>query len=98
MNDIDPVDLLANQLMSYFGDCGDPEALAQIRQDMRSYSGTRSAFQEGLERVLADPGFDLVKLVHDCANRRAESEAEARAWLQRLQDALADPTRDYISD
>jgi hypothetical protein len=91
MSGLSAVDLLANQLMSYFGDTDDAEAIARIREDVRSHPETSRAFGEGLERALADPACDRVRLVRGCANRRAASDAEARAWLERLMKALASP-------
>lgn len=83
------VDLLANQLMSYFGDEDDAEAIARIRKDVRSHPETKRAFQEGLAQALADPACDRVQLVRGCANRRAESDSQARAWLEHLRQELA---------
>lgn len=88
MSGLSAVELLANQLMSYFGDADDAEAIARIREDARSHPETKRAFTEGLERALSDPACDRVRLVRDCANRRGASEPEARAWLERLRKAL----------
>ncbi len=93
MRDFPAVALLANQLMSYFGDADDDEAIPLIREDIRSHSETKRAFREGLAQALADPGVDRVGLMRGCANRRAESDGQARCWLERLRDVLADHPR-----
>ena len=87
-NDAFAVALLANSLMSFFGDQGNDEGIAQIKEAIKTYSGTKLAFQRGLDLVISDPKFDCARLVRDCANRRAESQAEGRAWLKRLKEDL----------
>lgn len=90
MNGIPPVDFLANQLASYFGDASDDSAIALLKGDMRGDPALERALREGFERVLSDPDFDCRRLVEECANRVARTDEEGRAWLSRLRKDLFD--------
>ena len=87
------VNALVNLLMSYFGDQRDADAIPQVRKAMRGYPAVRRAFKDGLDQVLADPDFDYAHFVGFCANRRANTAEEGRAWLLRLKKSLAGAVR-----
>jgi hypothetical protein len=80
--------MFTNQLMSYFGDRGDSVAIPDLKADLPDYPYVVQVFREGLAYVLADADFDRMRLVSDCANRRARTDEEARAWLKMLQNKL----------
>lgn len=77
------------QLTGYFGDGKDLESLALLKKDVSEYSETARIFREGLDAILADPKFECLPFVQQCANRHMnDSETEARAWLARLHHDL----------
>jgi len=78
-----------NQLMSYFGDNGDDDAIvAELRALFPEYPFVEETFRRGLDLALALPGKDRRLLVRHHANRRAETADEATAWLVNLRDKL----------
>jgi hypothetical protein len=75
-------------LMGYFWDQDDSPALTLIRRHMRGPSQTKRVFREGLAKIISDPNFDCARFVSQCANRKADTREEGRAWLRRLQRKL----------
>jgi hypothetical protein len=77
--------VLQDQFMAYFGDQEDEAAIAELREDVKRFPGTRHYFHDGIIQYLNDPGLDCVHLVQNCANRNVHgSQEEARAWLTAL--------------
>jgi hypothetical protein len=77
------------QLSGYFGDGKSSDSLALLRKDIAAYSETGRIFREGLDAILADPAFECLPFVQDCANRHVnDSEEQARAWLVELRREL----------
>jgi hypothetical protein len=85
---MDFYDPFVNKIVSSFGDDTDEDALADLRAQFPNYPEVRRTLREGLERALSDPDFDRQKLVSQYANRRSDTDEQARAWLMKIRDAL----------
>lgn len=85
---MDLTNLFVNQIASYFGDEDDETALPRLRKDMADYPEVRRILREGLDHALSDPDFDRKTLVRNFANRRGDTDEQARAWLMKIRDAL----------
>jgi hypothetical protein len=90
---IPPTVLLGNLLASYFGDQDDETAIPKLRKDAAGASSLGRELRAGLAAALSDPEFDCAGLVRECTNRRADTQAQGRAWLLRLQTEIFGATR-----
>jgi len=79
------IEQLKDQLMAYFGPADEQAAIARLREDVKTHTGTAHILRKGIAQVLEDPMFDCVGLVEGCANRNVRgSERAAREWLHDL--------------
>ena len=78
-----------NHLMSYFGDDGhDDRIIADLRETFPGYPFVEENFRRGLDVAIKLPGKARRQLVQHYANRRADTAAQATAWLVNLRDKL----------
>jgi len=71
--------------MAYFGNQEDAVAIAEIREDIKTASGTFRILHDGISQYLNNPDLDCVDLVQKYANSNVhDTPAEANAWLRNL--------------
>lgn len=82
---------LTSMLELCFGDVGEEEGLAELRDQLEVYPGRRAPFLAGLDAVIArsDPA-ECRAILEEWAHFTAHDDGEAVAWFRWVRDSLQD--------